>query len=114
MWFVVFEGGGETLVRESPSDRVPGAAIWSPLLLSDPFRVSGRAKAARIETACRASPSQIGYQMFFRMRLAQMIGPTTLHAFPNAVKKKKALALSNVISHLLEYFGIQLTSAAEE
>lgn len=114
MWLAVFAGGGETLAKESPSETREAAADRSHVLLSDPFRVSGRANAAEMVATCRASASQMGYQMFCRMRLAQIIGPTTLVALPTAVKKKKTLTLPNMVSGLLRWPGLQLTGVVEE
>ena len=42
----------------------------------------------------------MAYQMLFRIRLAQIIGPTRPVALPIAIATKKMLALSNAISRL--------------
>jgi hypothetical protein len=51
--------------------------------------------------------------MFFRIRLAQVTGPTTADAFPTALKKKKAFALGKVVNQLPHESGFQRTGDLE-
>ena len=54
----------------------------------------------------------MGYQMLFRIRLAQIMGPTGPVALPIAVATKKTLALSKSDQEIKwNYLGLSLTAA---